>query len=169
VASYFDFQDGRLAKEDKLLRLRKKGGDSELTFKKTIEKKKVRCMEEHEVRLVDDDAYVRGVLRDVLASLGHRVEAVGSGQQALERFAPEAFDLVITDLGMELSGREVVRAIKARCPDTPVILVTGWAADLDAAELRQAGVDLVLAKPFQVVEVREAVARVSAHLAGRRD
>ncbi|MGH7433004.1 MAG: response regulator, partial [Candidatus Methylomirabilales bacterium] len=121
------------------------------------------------ILLVDDDAYVRGVLRDVLASLGHRVEAVDSGQQALERFAPEAFDLVITDLGMELSGREVVRAIKARCPDTPVILVTGWAADLDAAELRQAGVDLVLAKPFQVGEVREAVARVSAHRAGRRD
>ena len=119
------------------------------------------------ILVVDDDTYVRGVLSDVLASLGHRVQAVDSGQQALERFAPEAFDLVMTDLSMELSGYEVVRAIKARSPNTPVILVTGWAADLDEAQLRQAGVDLVLAKPFQVSEVREVVAKVNERRAGR--
>lgn len=111
------------------------------------------------ILVVDDDAYIREVLCEILASLGHRVEAVESGQQALERFSPQAFDLVITDLGMELSGREVARGVKARSSCTPVILVTGWAADLDTAELRQAGVDFLLPKLFQVNEVREVVAK----------
>ena len=111
------------------------------------------------ILLVDDDAHVRDVLREVLVSLGHRVEAVETGQQALERFTPDAFDIVITDLGMELSGREVARAIKARSPHTPIILVTGWAANLNMADLRQAGVDLLLAKPFQIGEVREVIAK----------
>ncbi len=121
------------------------------------------------ILVVDDDAYVRGLLSDVLTSLGHRVEAVDSGPQALGCFAAEAFDMVITDLGMELSGRDVARAIKARSPHTPVILVTGWAADLDEAELREAGVDLLLAKPFQVSEVREVVDRVNECRTGRRN
>jgi signal transduction histidine kinase/HAMP domain-containing protein len=119
------------------------------------------------ILVVDDDAYVREVLREVLASLGHRVEVVDSGQQALERFTPEAFDLVITDLGMELSGREVARAVKARSPNTPVILVTGWAAGLNMAELRKGGVDLLLGKPFQVSEVREVVAKAMELQASR--
>jgi len=114
------------------------------------------------ILVVDDDAYVRGILRDVLASLGHRVEAVDSGQKALELFTADAFDLVITDLGMELSGREVASAVKARSPDTPVILVTGWAAGVDMVDMRKAGVDLLLGKPFQVKEVREVVAKALA-------
>jgi CheY-like chemotaxis protein len=109
--------------------------------------------------VADDDLYVRDALRAVLVSLGHQVETVESGRQALDRFTPEAFDLVITDLGMELSGREVTRAIKARSPGTPVIVVTGWAFDLSTDDLREVGADHVLAKPFQVNEVREMVAK----------
>jgi signal transduction histidine kinase/CheY-like chemotaxis protein len=111
------------------------------------------------ILVADDDLYVRDALRAVLVSLGHQVETVESGRQALDRFTPEAFDLVITDLGMELSGREVTRAIKARSPGTPVIVVTGWAFDLSTDDLREVGADHVLAKPFQVNEVREMVAK----------
>jgi signal transduction histidine kinase len=118
------------------------------------------------ILVVDDDNYVREILREVLASLGHRVEGVDSGQKALDLFTPDAFDLVITDLGMEVSGREVACAVKARSPNTPVILVTGWAAGLNMADLRKAGVDLLLGKPFQVNEVREVVAKALALQAG---
>jgi signal transduction histidine kinase/CheY-like chemotaxis protein len=111
------------------------------------------------ILVVDDDSYVREALRAVLISLGHRAEVVESGQGALERFTPENFDIVITDLGMEMSGREVARAVKARSPSTPVIIITGWAFDVNMDDLRQAGVDLVLGKPFQVNEVREVVAK----------
>ncbi len=120
------------------------------------------------ILVVEDDNYTREILSDVLASLGHRVEAIESGEQAINRFTPEAFDLVMTDLGMEVSGQEVARAVKARSPGTPVILITGWATDLDEAELRQAGVDLVLTKPFQVDEIRKVVDRITECPTGRR-
>ena len=113
------------------------------------------------ILVADDDRHVCSALTELLTSLGHRVEAVNSGQQALERFAPESFDLVMTDLGMELSGREVARRIKARSPRTPVILVTGWAYTLDRAEVQQDGVDFVLAKPFQIRDVEDAIDRFS--------
>ncbi|MCZ7624970.1 MAG: hypothetical protein M5R38_03235 [Candidatus Methylomirabilis sp.] len=43
-------------------------------------------------------------------------------------------------------------------PRTPVALITGWALTLDRTKLKEAGVDLVLNKPFQVAEVMALVA-----------
>ncbi|MFC1732480.1 class IV adenylate cyclase [candidate division KSB1 bacterium] len=63
--SYFDFDDKRLSKERKILRLRKKGKISELTFKKKISKEKAKIMEEHEVIIEDDDS-----IRKILGGIG---------------------------------------------------------------------------------------------------
>ncbi len=53
VASYFDFDSRELFKQDKLLRLRRKGEKCELTFKKTLSLEKARIMDEFEVTLDD--------------------------------------------------------------------------------------------------------------------
>lgn len=58
----------------------------------------------------------------------------------------------------ECSGWEVAAAVKKMAPQTPVALITGWELTLDRGKLKEAGVDLVLNKPFHVVEVRRLVA-----------
>ena len=58
---------------------------------------------------------------------GHEVTATSRGKEALECFAPGAFDLVIVDLGIpDKPGDELARAFKAQDPNVAAVLVTGW-------------------------------------------
>jgi PAS domain S-box-containing protein len=111
------------------------------------------------VLIIDDDAMVRELLADILQSAGHTVVQVSGGWEGIRLFRQARFDLVLTDLGMpECSGWEVAAAIKAITPKTPVALVTGWGITLDRTKLKAAGVDLVLNKPFQYLDVMTVVA-----------
>ena len=113
--------------------------------------------------VADDEELVREMLSDLLAQAGHAVVAAASGAEAIERFRAEAFDLVLTDLGMaEVNGWQVARACKELRPDVPVLLVTGWGVELSAQELAAHGVDAVLAKPLRVDDLLAAVASFSA-------
>ena len=111
------------------------------------------------ILIIDDDAMVRELLSDILEAGGHTVVPAAGGRQGLRLFRKGGFDLVLTDLGMpEFSGWEVAAAIKAIAPKMPVALVTGWGLTLDRAKLKAAGVDLVLSKPFQYLDVMTVVA-----------
>jgi len=111
------------------------------------------------ILIIDDDGVVRDLLSDILRAEGHTVVPASSGREGLRLFRQGAFDLVLTDLGMpEFSGWEVAAAIKAIAPRTPVALVTGWGITLDRAKLKEAGIDLVLSKPFQYRDVMTVVA-----------
>ncbi len=101
------------------------------------------------ILLADDDPEVAEVLELMLGQLGHRVTVASSGQEALTAFSPGDYDMVITDLGMpDISGRDVARAIKDIEPQIPVLLVTGWGVQLDPREMKEMGIDGVIAKPF---------------------
>jgi len=109
--------------------------------------------------VVDDEEIVAAVLGDMLASEGHKVEVVDSGQQALVRFRAEPFDLVLTDLAMPgMTGWEVARAIKNMAPGVRVVLVSGFGVELPPEDLVAHGVDLVLAKPLRLQDIGSAVA-----------
>ncbi len=58
-----------------------------------------------------------------------------------------------------MNGWEVVAAIKAKNPATPIGVITGWDAALDRERLHQLGVDLILAKPFRYQQVVDLVER----------
>jgi CheY-like chemotaxis protein len=116
------------------------------------------------VLLVDDDPLVLQVLRDILASEGHMVEAADGGQAGIEIFRMaqergEPFAVVITDLGMPaMDGRQVASAVKAAAPSTPVVLLTGWGQRMVAEGERLPYVDYVLGKPPKLRELREVLA-----------
>ncbi|MER3486483.1 MAG: hypothetical protein C4345_11450, partial [Chloroflexota bacterium] len=70
------------------------------------------------------------------------------------------YDIVLTDLGMpEVNGWAVARAVKAAAPNVPVILVTGWGAEVAEAELQANGVDAILPKPYRIAELRGLLTR----------
>ena len=105
---------------------------------------------------VEDEPDVLDVLRAMLTGAGHTVVTAASGREALDLFEREAVDLVITDLGMPgMTGLTLAQELKRRRA-VPVLLLTGWADELDAATVPS--VDLVVAKPFTRERLFEALA-----------
>jgi DNA-binding NtrC family response regulator len=112
------------------------------------------------ILVVDDDENIREILQDILTMSGHLVVLSSNGEEALQFFYEQEFDLVMTDLGMPgISGWEVSRKIKQTHPQKPVIIVSGWGAQLTEEEIKTNQVDLVLAKPFNIDQVLEVTER----------
>src|SRR5262245_52181553 len=79
------------------------------------------------VLLVDNDPQVMSILGEMLQDAGHHVVPVSNGAEALRVFAPRAFDVVITNIGMvEMSGWDLVDQLRSRDADVPVVFITGW-------------------------------------------
>jgi signal transduction histidine kinase/FixJ family two-component response regulator len=121
------------------------------------------------VLLVDDDEAVRAMLADLLTSRGHAVLPVASGAEALQQLERDAaVDLVLTDLGMpEMTGWELARAVRARWPELPVALVTGWGPQLEVQPEEARLVVGILAKPLRA-EALQAVLAAAARRAEER-
>ena len=101
---------------------------------------------------VDDDAGLVDMLRAMLAVGGYHVTVATSGAEAVRLFEQQPFDVVCTDLGMPgMNGWEVARHVRARAPQTPVILITGWGTALDPDELAAGTVGIILPEPYRVV------------------
>jgi CheY-like chemotaxis protein len=93
-----------------------------------------------------------------------------SGDAGLARLDAERFDLLITDLGMAgMSGWEVARSSHVRCPELPVILVTGWGDQLDPAQLTEHGIDAVVAKPYTLHTLLEGLSQAWARAQSGRE
>lgn len=112
--------------------------------------------------VVDDEDFVRSLIVDVLANLGHQVDAASDGAEAIRRFEQMRYDLVVSDLRMpELDGAALFQALRDKYSSAMprMIFVTGQAHSLDyAGFLGIAGVR-VLAKPFSVDGLQKAVSQ----------
>ncbi len=123
---------------------------------------------EHEARIlvVDDEAVVRNLAADILASLGYAVEAVANGEEALIVFGddPGAIDLVLLDLIMpRLSGADTFRALRRIDPDARVLLSSGYSIDGTAQTLLNEGARGFIQKPFRPADLASAVAETLGH------
>ena len=113
------------------------------------------------ILVIDDEKKILKMLQMALEAYGYRVEVAASGKEGVKKFDAAHFDAVITDLGMpEVDGRTVALGVKARSPETPVILLTGWGTRLRVEGDIPEGVDLVLAKPATSRQLQMALAEV---------
>ena len=77
------------------------------------------------ILVVDDESDMRTALSHALSRGGFSVESVASGTEALIKLKKDPFGMVITDLKMpEMSGMEVLGAVKKLSPQIPVIMIT---------------------------------------------
>jgi CheY-like chemotaxis protein len=119
------------------------------------------------VLFIDDDEQLLEVMKDCLTEFKHRVQGASGGVCGLERFRiallkSDPFDVVITDMKMpDMNGCAVARAIKAECPDVPVILLTGMGADLKEVNLASVPVDAVVNKPTRMKELNDLLLRLA--------
>jgi two-component system, sensor histidine kinase and response regulator len=115
------------------------------------------------VLLVDDDPRMQVLGRKVLERHGYRVVLAANGTEAAEAAAAEPFDLVLMDLEMpRIDGHEALRLIKAEHPTLPVVAVTAYAMAGDSERCRAEGFDDYISKPYDIVQLRAVVARLTA-------
>jgi DNA-binding NtrC family response regulator len=114
------------------------------------------------VLVVDDEASVCRSVEKVLCRKGYQVEqalCVSSALDTLE--AGTSFDLIIADLMMpQVGGLELLKIVRDRWPDTPVLIITGYASIASAVEATRHGAIGYLPKPFTPQELEEAVEKV---------
>jgi two-component system nitrogen regulation response regulator GlnG len=110
--------------------------------------------------VVDDDDSIRWVLEKALEKAGVKVTSFSSAHPALDAFATEQPDVVITDIRMPgMSGLEFAREVETRGGDIPIIVITAH-SDLDSAvSAYQSGAFEYLPKPFDVDEAVSLVKR----------
>jgi CheY-like chemotaxis protein len=114
------------------------------------------------ILVVDDELRLATMAAKLLSLDGHATVVATSGEEALDHLARESIDLVLTDLGLGegMNGWDVADRVRHRWPGLPVILLTGWGADIDEAEARARGVAMVLAKPYRPSDLRRALAMI---------
>ena len=155
--------------------LRTKSGENEKETSPSLESKikTVKMRNAHvssrgfalRILVVDDNENIREMLEDFLNFEGHKPVLAKDGKEALEIFSEQKFDIVITDLGMpEMSGWELTKQIKQRKSEIPVVIITGWGAQLSVEDMKKNKVDLILSKPFNLDQVKQTIERVGAKL-----
>ena len=113
------------------------------------------------ILVVDDEEYVRDLLRDILEKEGCEAVVAEGGRQALRLFENENFDAVFTDVGMpDMNGWELSRAVRQRNAKIPVAIITGWGEAVGSHERQAAQVDWVVAKPFDAPQIAEMAREV---------
>jgi len=111
--------------------------------------------------VVDDDPLVLDSLRTMLGVEGHAVETASNAKEALNLFKKGSFDLVILDYEMPgMNGDELAAAIKALDLNQPIVMITAYPELLAASGTPLVGVDLLIRKPFDLQEVRNALRKL---------
>ena len=106
------------------------------------------------VLIVEDEAPLREATAQRLRDQGFAVVQAGTGEQALERLAEFAFDVVVTDLRLPgVDGTQVLQAAVERYPEIIGIVVTGFGTVKGAVEAIKVGAADFITKPFQFDEL----------------
>jgi len=117
------------------------------------------------VLLVEDNEVNRLIGSEMLRSFGLEVKLANEGQQALQVLEQHRVDLVLMDIGMPvLDGHEATRRLREReqrlkLPRVPVVALTAYAFESDAAKALDAGMDAHLAKPYSREQLKALVQR----------
>jgi CheY-like chemotaxis protein/ribosome-associated translation inhibitor RaiA len=114
-----------------------------------------------QVLVAEDDADLRGSLAAELGRRGYAVTVARDGSEASDLLAEQPVDSVVLDVRMPgRSGLEILREMRRRGSRVPVVLISGFADGVsNAGEAHEA---VVLAKPFSVAELREALDQARA-------
>lgn len=110
------------------------------------------------ILIVDDDPQFLDVLESILTEDGFEVARADSAPSAIARFDSEPFDLVVTDKRMPGgSGVELVRHVKEKKPETPVIMVSAFGTGDDMKRPEDEGIFKFLRKPVRLPALMGAV------------
>jgi len=115
------------------------------------------------ILVVDDAAFMRMMIRDILSKEGYRIEEAVNGRDAVEKYDQCAPDLVTMDITMpEMTGIEALKEIRAKDPAARVLMVSAMGQQQMIVEALESGAMDFLVKPFQPTKVLETVKKCLA-------
>jgi DNA-binding NtrC family response regulator len=119
-------------------------------------------MQKMKLLVVDDEGIVLESCRRVLESEGYEVSLAKSADEALAVIEQEDFVLLLMDLKMPVhDGIYLMRELKHREKDVPIIVMSGYSTNETIAEADMMGANLFLPKPFTPDELLEAIRKIT--------
>lgn len=114
------------------------------------------------ILIVDDAAFMRMMLKNIITELGHTVVGEGAnGQQAVALYEDLKPDLVTMDITMpEMDGIAAVKEIRARYADAKIVMCSAMGQQALVLEAIQSGAKDFIVKPFEKDRIKEAIGRV---------
>lgn len=111
------------------------------------------------IMVIDDEASIRSLLREVLEKAGHKVVEAKDGREALDLYQKNKADLLIMDLLMpEVDGLEATLQLTREYMDTKIIAMTGAQGDRNFLEIAKLfGAHQAFEKPFDLKAMLKAV------------
>jgi two-component system chemotaxis response regulator CheY len=110
------------------------------------------------VLVVDDAAFMRMMIRDILSKEGYVIHEAVNGRDAVEKYDELRPDLVTMDITMpEMSGVEALKLIREKHPSARVLVVSAMGQQKMIMEALESGALDFLVKPFQPTKVLETV------------
>ncbi|MEP3439340.1 MAG: response regulator [Hoeflea sp.] len=111
------------------------------------------------ILIAEDEDTLRRFVARALVMDGHDIVEAADGAEALEHLEAEAFDLLLSDIRMPvMDGIALASATADLSPEMPILLMTGYAEQRERAEPLMRIVVDVVAKPFTLPQIRQAVA-----------
>src|SRR5262245_60697320 len=112
------------------------------------------------ILVADDEPELRTVLEEILMASGYDVVGASDGAEALGALESGRFDMVVSDIAMPgMTGLQLLRAVRERDLDTPVVLMTGSPTMESAVRALEDGALKYLVKPFRHQELLDSVER----------
>ena len=122
------------------------------------------------ILVIDDEPMVRDVHSKLLKRLGHDVDTADGGKEAMEHASTVSYDVIFTDLSMpQISGWETARRLRELCPNSVVVLLSGWGRHQSEEMLQTCGISHVLAKPVTTRQLKDLLSRIKPPSGGLSD
>jgi CheY-like chemotaxis protein len=112
------------------------------------------------VLIVDDELMARKLIEKILVRDGYHVAQAENGEAALEILEQTPIDIIVSDIRMPvMDGYGLLKAVKARYPAIPVIIITAYGDTYSVKDALLLGADEYVTKPFKSHEITLVVER----------
>ncbi|WP_339282250.1 response regulator transcription factor [Oceanobacillus sp. FSL K6-3682] len=127
----------------------------------------------NKILIVEDDLSVSEMIKDYLEKEGYEVTAAFEGEEGMQKFQNDAFDLIILDIMMpKLNGIEVMKQVR-RDSSVPILIVSAKDTDVEKVLGLELGADDYIAKPFAMIElsarVKSALRRATSYSEAKKE
>lgn len=113
------------------------------------------------ILIIDDSAFMRMMLKDILGKNGHEIAEAENGRDGVEKYSSMKPDLVAMDIVMpEVTGIEAVREIMKSDPEASIVMISALGQEAMVKEAIEAGAKDFIVKPFKKEKVIETVNRL---------
>ncbi|KAA3619592.1 MAG: PAS domain S-box protein [Calditrichaeota bacterium] len=115
------------------------------------------------VLVIEDEAIVKNVISSMLRRLEYHVLTVKNGREAQEicQSLGDQINVILLDMGLpDMPGEFLFPLLKENCPDSKIIICSGYSIDGPAQNLLEKGADAFLQKPFNLAVLSDVLAKV---------